>query len=195
MISFLLILLACGSLAPREQLENPDLRLTVKINGIKGYCSREPDFHQLQLRLELIFTNSGSRILIIQKRSLAGIEYWRMAETEQELGAAEWSHMLWVTSDSGDVTDTGSTPDVDFAVLKPGRSYRVRTDFSLISKKPLPGRESFLQVIVPTWSGTRQQAEKLQKKWAKTSVLWFKNVRSESLSFMLDKATKVKKCS
>lgn len=100
-----------------------------------------------------------------------------------------------MTSDSGDVIDTGRTPDEDFAVLKPGRSYTVRTNFRLFSAKPLPGKESFLQVIVPTWSGTRQQAEKLQKKWEKTGALWFKNVRSEPLSFTLDKATNVKKCS
>ena len=195
MISLLLILLSYGSLAPSEQVENQDLRLTVKITGITRYCASEPDLHRLHLRLELTFTNSGSRILIIQKRSLGDIEYSRMAETESELGVADWSHLLWVTSDSGDVTDTGRTPDERFAVLKPGRSCKIRTDLSLGSKKPLLGEERFLQVSAPTWSGTRQQAEKLQKKWEKIGVLWFKNVRSEPLFFTLDKATKVKKCS
>ena len=195
MISLLLILLSPVGYAQSGQLENQDLRLTVKIVGVKRYCASEPDFHQLTLRLELTFTSSGSRILIIQKRSLASIEYWRMAETEQELGSAFWAHLQWVTSDSGDVTDTGRTPDEDFAVLKPGRSYKVRTDLSLSSKQPLPGKERFMQVSAPTWSGTRQQAEKLQKKWEKIGVLRFKNVRSEPISFTLDKATKVKKCS
>ncbi len=50
------------------------------------------------------------------------------------------------------------------------------------SKKPLPENETFFQVVAPTWSGTREQAEKLQKKWEKIGVLWFKNVRSEPLS-------------
>lgn len=195
MISLLLILVSFGGLTPGEQPENDDLRLTVRITGIKGYCADEPDVHSLQLRLELTFTNSGSRILIIQKRCLAQITYWRTADTEQKLKTAFWGHILIVTSDNGDVTDTGGTPDESFKVLKPGESFRVRTDFSLFSAKPLPGKESLLQLSVPTWSGNRHQAEKLQKKWEKAGVLWFKNVRSEPLSFMLDTATKVKKCS
>lgn len=195
MISLLLILLSFGGLAPREQPENDDLRLTVRITDIKSYCANEPDVHFLQLRLELTFANTSSRILIIQKRCLDEITYWRTAETVQELKTAFWGHILIVTSDSGDVTDTGRTPDEDFAVLKPGRSYKVRTDFSLSSAKPLPGKEIFMQISASTWSGTKQQAEKLQKKWEKIGVLWFKNVRSEPLSFTLDKATKVKKCS
>jgi len=195
MISLLLILLSFGGIAPREQSANDDLQLTVRITDIKSYCANEPDVHFLQLRLELTFTSSGGRILIIQKRSLASIEYWRMAETEQELGSAVWAHLQWVASDSGDVTDNGRTPDEEFAVLKPGRSYKVRTDLSLSCKQPLPGKERFMQVSAPTWSGTRQQAEKLQKKWEKIGVLWFKNVRSEPISFTLDKWTKVKKCS
>jgi hypothetical protein len=194
MISLLLILLSFGGLAPREQPGNDDLRLTVRISDIKSYCANEPDVHFLQLRLELTFANTGSRILIIQKRCLAEITYWRTAETVQELKTAFWGHILIVTSDSGDVTDTGRTPDEDFAVLKPGRSYMVRTDFSLSSLKPLPGKETFMQISASTWSGTKQQAEKLQKKWEKIGVLWFKNVRSEPISFTLDKATKVKKC-
>jgi hypothetical protein len=144
MISLLLILLSPVGYAQSGQLENQDLRLTVKIVGVKRYCASEPDFHQLTLRLELTFTSSGSRIVIVQKRSLASIEYWRMAETEQELGSAFWAHLQWVTSDSGDVTDTGRTPDEEFALLKPGRSYKVRTDLGLFSKKQLPGNERFL---------------------------------------------------
>ena len=80
-------------------------------------------------------------------------------------------------------------------MLKPGRTYKVRADLSLFSKKPLAGEERFLEIKVPTWSGTKQQAEKLQKKWEKRGVLWFKSIKSEPLSFMLDKATKVKRCS
>src|SRR5882724_8097857 len=152
MISLLLILLSFGGIAPREQSANDDLQLTVRITDIKSYCANEPDVHFLQLRLELTFANTGARILIIQKRDLAEITYWRAAETVQELKTAFWAHILIVTSDSGDVTDTGRTPDEDFAVLKPGRSYKVRTDFSLFSKKPLPGNETFFQVVAPTWS-------------------------------------------
>ena len=195
MISLLLILLSFGGLAPREQPENDDLRLTLRITGIKGYCASEPDFHQLHLRLELIFTNGSSRVLIIQKSLLDEITYWRTAETERDLKTAFWAHALWVTSGSGDVTDTGGAPDETYAVLKPGRTYKVRADLSLFSKKPLDGEERFLEIKVPTRSGTKQQAEKLQKKWEKRGVLWFKSIKSEPLSFMLDKATKVKRCS
>jgi len=64
MISVLLILLGFAS-HPSRQVENPDLRLTVKITGIKGYCASEPDFHQLNVGLELTFTNRGSGVVIL----------------------------------------------------------------------------------------------------------------------------------
>jgi hypothetical protein len=118
MISLLLIPLAFCGPAPAQQVENQDLRLTFKIVGIKGYCASEPDFHQLHLRLELIFTNGGSRVLIIQKSLLDEITYWRTAETERDLETAFWAHALWVTSGSGDVTDTGGAPDETYAVKK-----------------------------------------------------------------------------
>lgn len=195
MISLLLILLMFGGATLKPQIENQDLRLTAKIADIKRYCAIRTDSHQLHLRVELTFTNSSSSILIMQKRCLALITYSRMAQTEQELGAAFWAHTLWVGSDKGDVTDSDSTPPEGFAVLKPGGSYKVRTELSLFSKEPLLEKERFVQVIVPAWSGTRQQAEKLKKKWEKTGVLWIDNIKSQPFSFVLDKATKVKKCS
>jgi hypothetical protein len=195
MISLLLILLMFGGATLKPQIENQDLRLTAKITDTKRYCAIGPDFHQLHLRVELTFTHSSSSILIMQKRCLALITYSRMAETEQELGAAFWAHTLWVASDNGDVTDSGSKPAEGFAVLKPGGSYKVRTELSLFSREPLLEKERFVQVIVPAWSGTRQQAEKLKKKWEKTGVLWIDNIKSQPFSFVLDKATRVKKCS
>jgi hypothetical protein len=196
MISLFLILLSFAFLGPPRQLETQDLRLTVKIAAIKGYCANGPNFHQLQLRLELIFTNDGSGVLIIQKRSLAEIEYSRHADSEEELTKSPWGNTFWITSDSGDVTNIGNRPDGSFAVLKPGQSYRVRTDFNLISAKPLLlGKETYLQVIAPMWSGTRQQAEKVQKKWEKIGVLCFKSLKSVPMPFMLNNQTKVKKCS
>lgn len=194
MIALLMILLSFGSPGTPDYVENPGPRLSIKIADIKRYCSSDSDFHQLDLKLELIFTNGGSRVLIIEKSILAEITYWRLANTEHDLDAAFWAHTLWLRS-GGYLSDPGGTPDENYALLKPGRTYKVRADLTLISKKPLLGTHSLLQVIVPTWSGTEKQAEKLKKKWEKIGVLWFKNVKSEPLPFTVDKAIKVKRCS
>ena len=51
MIALLLILLSFGGLGAAEELENPSLRLSIKIVDIKRYCASESDFRQLNLKL------------------------------------------------------------------------------------------------------------------------------------------------
>ncbi|HEU4386573.1 MAG TPA: hypothetical protein VFV34_02165 [Blastocatellia bacterium] len=146
------------------------------------------------LAVRLTFRNHGSRALIIQKNMLGDVPYCRAADTVQELESAFWQHLLILRADSGEVTDIDGYPDERFIVLKPGATYRGRSFVRVVHTKPFVG-ETYLQVRIPTWSGTDAQAEKAARKWEKTGVLWTRAVRSGPFAVTISKDQKLKKCS
>jgi|ERR1051326_9150848 hypothetical protein len=177
--------------------ESHDLRLTTVVEK-QSYCRDKGTgevFMSLSFRLS--YTNTGQHPLILYKGSKL-VTYVRGARTIEDLSAKKFSLDLavtWVSSGNGDVPDTGSSPDDRFAILKPGKSWNTYTlgETAIPILQGISGTK-VLQVIIPTWDGSREQATRLQKKWEKTGQLWIGNAFSEPVPITIEIPQKLGKC-
>jgi hypothetical protein len=190
-----LLLLTCNGAYGNEK--DNDLQLSTKILK-QSYCKdKDSDTTMLLLNLELTYTNVGQQPIILYKGS-DQISYVRVARNQEELSSKKYEvdmSVTWVTSGNGDVPNIGSVPDSRFVVLKLGASFKVNGETRIIdSDKLLPVGEHVLQVIVSTWQGSREQAERLRNKWAKTGYFWYGNTFSLPMQFRVESNPKLKRC-
>jgi hypothetical protein len=192
---FLLALLLLPSGGAYGSEKDHDLQLSSKILK-QSYC-KDSDTIMSLLKLELTYTNVGQQPIILYKGSDL-ISYVRSARSREELSAGKYEvdmSITWVTSGNGAVPNTGRVPDSRFVVLKPGASFKVAGDARIIdSDKLLPAGKHVLQVIVSTWQGSREQAERLRNKWAKTGYFWYGNTFSLPMQITIESNPKLKSC-
>jgi hypothetical protein len=193
----LALFISCASVSVKAQAN--DLQLSTEIIH-KRYCvggGELKDEAALQMKLRLTYTNKGQRPLILQKGSNL-INWVLVSRTPEDLLAKRHEYEMgvtWVTSGSGDVTEDGAEPSTRFIILQPGGKYVIEGRTWIDDwNKYLSAGQHVLQVIVPTWSGTKEQADKLRSKWERTGLLWFGNASSEPMKFTIDKAPKTEQC-
>jgi hypothetical protein len=163
----------------RDEAEN--LRLAAAISG-QSYClDRGSGNIMMKLKFQLKYTNVGRQPLLLYKGSKS-VSYIRAARTVEDLTAEKFSidySITWVSSDAGDVPNTGSRLDSRFVVLKPGESWEAASlgELRLTINKALAGEHVF-QVVISTWGGSTEQAVKLRAKWKEAGYLWVGDVFS-----------------
>lgn len=177
-----------------------NLKLTTKIIEQK-YCDSAgySDMAMLRLSLQLTYTNTGQRPLILYKGSNL-IYYVLVGFNDQNLKNKQYElvmHVDWITSEVK-LTEE-ATPGKNFIVLNSGESYQ--TEGSANIPIDLDGTTQFLksgdhdlQVVTETWPSDEAQFDKLQKKWNSIGSLWDKNIRSEPMPFSLEKKPKIIQC-
>jgi hypothetical protein len=204
--------LVSGGITPQAKAADEPSYLKLETEVIKRlYCAGEgmclrncPEGEgaitrdlQLIMNLRLIYTNTGERPLILQKGSDL-IEYITVSRSLQDLAVKKYEvdmSVSWYSSGSGDVLERGTVPSSQFVLLRPGEKYGTEGEVRIIDYARFLGEgEHVLQIVVPTWTGTREQAERLQRKWERTGVLWFKNSFSEPMAFTVEKKAKIVIC-
>lgn len=175
--------------------QDNDLQLTITVTS-QRYCLNKiyDGEYDLILKLQLRYTNTGKQTLILEKGGNL-ITYFKTGSDLKSLAAARYGHILWMSSNNEGVTETGSTPSSSFVALKPDEFYEIEGEMRFPSAKELlaKGRQ-YLQVVIPTWSGTDNQAHELRKRWKKTGALWYKPARSQPMEFTVEKEPKVVEC-
>jgi hypothetical protein len=191
--AILIVALALSATA-LGQPQRTDLKLETKLIR-QGYCVSPGPTHNLRLELEIKYTNTGEKLLILYKGSIF-ISHVRVAHSQDDLDQKKYesNHSItWVTSGSGNVPDMGSIPNEHFTVLKPGKSFKAYGETRILTDSPLAEGNHLLQVIIPTWNGTEDYAKRLKSKWQSIGHLWLGNAISVPMSFTFS-GQKPKKC-
>jgi hypothetical protein len=187
----LLLIFLPGAVALEAKAQ--DLELTTRVLSLR-LCSDGPDVFMIRANLRLRYTNVGKQTLIVPKGNLT--TYWRIAPNEDRLLAASWNHFFWVISGNGDMPNLGSKPDSRFCTLKPGASCEIEsTDLHLPATKQLPAGNYLLQIVVPVWNGSNEQAYKLREKWKRYGFVWLDAVTSKPMTFTIEDKVKLPACS
>lgn len=195
---FMLLLLVFGCLLNSNAQPKNDLQLTTEITH-KFYCVGESDTEdavQLLLKLKLIYTNKGQQPLILQRGS-NNVTWIRVSRTLDELESKQYEYELSLTlvTAGKDVLENADVPSKRFVVLLPGEVYVTEGEARVIDyDRFLTAGEHMLQVIVPTWSGTKEQADRLKVKWESVGVLYFLNAFSKPMKFTVEKTPKTMRC-
>jgi hypothetical protein len=178
---------------------SPDLKLTTKIIEQK-YCDSDySDMAMWRVSLQLTYTNTGRRPLILYKGSNL-IYYVLVGSNERNLRNKQYEakiHVGWITS--GTKLNEGARPGKQFAVLNPNESYQTKGDVSIPidlngTTEFIKSGEHVLQVVTETWPADEAQFDKLSRRWNHTGFLWGGNITSEPTPFSLERKPNLVKC-
>lgn len=186
------------------QSGQPQLQLTTSVVR-QRYRQEWPGSTMLRWTLKLTYTNTGSRAVILDKKS--SLIFRSMISRSLKDAAKKRYVRDAISSSFYDLTKAGFRPgqvprEDAFVTLAPGESYSLEKegygtniyDGTDGDEQYLrPGRY-FLQVRVATWyylSPPDAQAE----KWRDKGYVWSRDVVSLPMPFTVDKRPRVKQCS
>jgi hypothetical protein len=201
MIRALLIMLVSGLLmafsgrAPTTG--NIGLQLTTEIVG-QRYCTGDADMDGVLLELRLVYRNTGTSPLILYKGSTTVYEIIvrRTADGTPEANA----HLSWYF-DKPWTVDASSFKKM-FVILPPNATFETQTrirvfvtrDDSTHFQGAVESGEHYLQVTIPTWPGSEELADAMQRKWRAKGILWQNAVTSLPMKFTIAKQRTITDC-
>ncbi len=189
--AFLLLLFTYATVSGQEN----NLQLTTSIMG-QRYCAVNASVDALQLTLQLKYTNTGSRKLILYKGNR--LFYQIFVSHSGEEAAARKNELRTMHSryfDEQPEKIAGSSPGSVFTTLPPGASYETRQIISLpvardgkgLYNVSIPAGEHVLSVTASTWYESKKLGGDLRERWQSRGFLWTDPLASNSISFVVDK--------
>ncbi len=186
-----LLLFNCATVFGQEN----NLQLTTSIAS-QRYCAVNASVGALQLTLQLKYTNSGSRKLILYKGNR--LFYQIFVSHSGEEAAARRNELRTTHSryfDEQPEKIAGSSPGSVFITLSPGASYETRQIISLpvardgkgLYNVSIPAGEHVLSVTTSTWYESKKLGGDLRERWHSRGFLWIDPLVSNSISFVVDK--------
>ena len=201
MIRALLILVVSGLLmgfsARAQTASDTSLQLTTEIVG-QRYCTGDADLDGLLLELRLVYRNAGTSPLILYKASTYVYEIVVRKTTD---GAEELDVQVSWYFDGPWNVDASSLRKL-FIILQPNATFETRTktrvfvtrDDSIHFKGSVESGDHYLQVTIPTWHGSQELANAMQRKWRSNGILWHNAVTSLPMKFTIAKQRTITDC-
>jgi hypothetical protein len=190
MIRLLLILtvLGCATPALVGAQGNTDLQLTTEIIR-QRYCTGDADLDGVSLKLRLLYRNAGTTPLILYKGST---DVYEVLVRKTADGAPELhSHLSWY-SDKAWTVDASSLRKL-FVILQPNSTFETHTETRVFVTRDdsqhfqgsVESGDHYLQVTIPTWHGSQQLADAMQRKWRPNGMLWRTAATSLPMKFTI----------
>ena len=198
--------LATSIHAQSESAQQSMLRLTLKTTG-SDYCAGDEELDRMDLKVRFVYENRGASPAILYKPSPRPTRIL-IARNAQEVSDARFevdASVTWYTTKVSDAENkcyNGSVPSDCFVTIGPGSSYEVEDEVRLFVVRgdvraiegAVKSGEHVLQVVVPTWDESAKLAQELERRWRSHGSLWYKSIRSEPLTFTVEKERKVGEC-
>lgn len=185
-----------------QQKESLPLQLTATPID-QQYCMGDSELDSLQMKVNLTFTNIGTRRLILYKRS-DFISRIAISRNVEDAAAKKFEVNASVTqvTDGEKIDFKRSVPNSAFVILSPGTSYEMETVVTVFAVRGDAGEiagaissgEHVLQVEVSTWPDSKTLAEELRRRWQRSGCLWYGPLTSVPMPFMVEKQRKVVDC-
>jgi hypothetical protein len=180
---------------PTVFAQEENLRLTTSITS-QRYCAVNTNVDALQLSLQLKYTNTGSRKLILYKGNR--LFYQIFVSRSGEEAAARKNELRTTHSryfDEQPEKIAGSSPGSVFTTLSPGASYETKLVVSLpiardgkgLYNVSLGAGEHILSVTTSTWYESKKIADQMRERWRTRGFLWTDPLASSSVGFNVDR--------
>jgi hypothetical protein len=179
-----------------------DLQLTTNIISQQA-CALNAKLDALQLTLQLRYTNTGSRKLILYKGFR--IFYQAFISRNREEAAAQKYEMRTTHArfyDEQPEKIEGAVPGSAFTVLSPGATYEtkqvlvvpvVREGEPSVNVSIVAG-EHVLYLSASTWYESKKLADSLRQRWRPRGFLWADTLASKSVNFNVAKQRSATTC-
>ena len=197
----IILIIACA-FAPGVQSNPQERPLTLSSRIIEQrYCVGDSGVDFLHLKIQLRFTNTGNRKLILYKGNNLFFAVW--IKPEQALAArfemkTTASRFLQMTPEDVD----REAPNRDFVFLSPSESFETVITASLPiareegkrSRGTINNGEHLLYVAASTWYESRKLGEQLRERWQRKGLLWLDPLGSMPVKFNSDKPDSAERC-
>lgn len=182
--------------------QEDNLQLTTSIIS-QRYCAVNANVDALQLTLQLKYTNTGSRKLILYKGNRLFYQIFVSRNGEEppaKRNELRTTHSRYFDEQPEKIVN--SSPGSVFATLSPGASYESRQVISLpVARDGNPkynvsigAGEHLLSVVASTWYESKKVADQLRERWRTRGFLWSDPLVSNAISFNVDKNPPVVAC-
>ena len=201
MIHALLILAVSGLLmlssGQAQTASDTSLELTTEIVG-QRYCAGDADLDGVLLELRLVYRNTGTSPLILYKGST---DVYQIILRKTADGAPEVNaHLSWY-SDKPWTVNASSLRKL-FVILPPNATFETHTktrvfvtrDDSTHFQGSVESGDHYLQVTIPTWHGSQELADAMQRKWRANGFLWHNAMTSLPMKFTIAKQRTITDC-
>ena len=188
------LLLLCSFVTTTGQ--ERDLQLTASIKAQQS-CSVSASHDALHLTLELRYTNTGPRKLILYKGNRLFFQTFISSRGVEDATGAGRTELRTTHSrffDEQPEKIAGPAPGSVFTILSPGASYETRQLISLPVARDGEGKFNvsiaagahLLSVATSTWYESKQLADELRERWRSRGFLWTDPLTSNTVAFRVD---------
>ena len=194
----------CNASASKTNAQHyQPLRLAIDIIGAK-YCRGDDELDVLHLDIQLRYTNVSEQSIILYRGSKLILRQFISRNEKDALDGIHEAELKFTVYPLGVPTIKGGVAPLpaSFVILRSGKSYEIRSSTTIIvlrnDEDRIPGAigsgDHVLQVKVATWTGSKELAERLRKRWQRYGLLWYEPVISQPLPFKVEKRRVVENC-
>lgn len=187
------LLLFCQAVL--AQAQEPELQLTASI-AEQTTCMVSPTIDALRLSVQLRYTNTGKRKLILYKGNRLFFQTFISrggAETAAHRNELRTTHSRFFDEEPEKIV--ASAPGGVFTTISPGASYETRQLVSIpvarsgeaMFNVSIPAGEHVLNVATSTWYESKQLGDELRERWRTRGYLWTDPLISNAVAFVVDK--------
>ena len=157
-------------------------------------CDKQNDAWIYRITLKLHARNVGTEPAIISGAD--GItNYYKIANTLDDLHAKRYAHIGWVTSGPEDPKVVPSIPVKPFRVVAPNGSVDINVDLRAVVIGELKPGAAYIQIVAENWPAySDAYTEKIKAMWKSHGILWAHSIHPEPIAFVMSSSVKRARC-
>ena len=158
-------------------------------------CHQEDEVRIYNLTITLRAKNIGARPAIISSAN-ATTDFYKLANTLDQLNATNYAHIGWVTSGSpGDPKSAPDAPVAPFKAVPPNGSIDISVELRAIVMESLKPGSAYVQLVAENWPDySDDYTAKIRRSWAPAGNLWAHSLHSEPIAFVMPAHLKQVSC-
>ena len=149
-------------------------------------CDQQDDAWIYQISIKLHAKNLGTEPVILSGAD-GMTDYYKIANTLNDLKATEYAHIGWVTSGRpGDPKSVPSMPVTPFTIVAPSASVGISVGLRAIVIGELKPGLTYIQIVAENWPDYSDvYTEKIRVAWKSHGILWSYSLHSEPIEFIM----------
>ena len=148
--------------------------------------------YKITIRLQA--KNAGVEPVIISTAD-AMTDFYKIANTLEDLQTKGYAHIGWVSSGPGDPRSVPSAPVKPFRVVAPNTSVNINVDAGVMVIGELKPGPAYIQVVAENWPDySDSYTEKIRSAWRSKGVLWSHSLHTEPIAFVVPSPVKRGRC-
>ena len=192
-IFHLLVVLLTISAPAAGQKQIDGVVITGDVTNIT-LCSQQDDARVYKIEIKLQARNAGTEPVIISTAS-AMTDFYKIANTLDELQKKGYAHIGWITSGPGDPKSVPSAPVKPFTVVPPNTSVDISVDLRAVVIGELKSGQAYIQIVAENWPDySDSYTEKIRSAWRSQGILWSHSLHPEPIAFVVPSPVEPARC-